>query len=563
MKKLLFETLELLSLKERKALRIEFHPKLTVIKGANDVGKSSVIKCLYWAFGASSQKIHPTWAGANVKALVTFTIDGCGYRIIRDHDAFGIYNADDELLLATRLITKELAPFLSKLMDFKLVFSNRKGEPEIPPPAFAFLPFYIDQDDGWTRPLDSFANLAQFTDFRKALLEFHTGILPNEYYEFEADKRRLQVKQKEFEADRRIVWKALERFNRDAAFDGLELSIEGHEQAIEHLLVKLKLVREVRQDRAKKLAEILDQRIIVEQQMQVVRASIAELEKDAKFAGDLPDEVFCPTCGTMHQNDFAHRYGIIEDREACFEFLTESKQRVSELKSQAEKVQADIHEADKALSEIQAFLDEKQGDVSLHEVIESRGRRMASDLFDGQMEEIDTQIAELLGEIAEVDESLNNLKDKKRREEIVQFYAGFMLDYLRRLDVTNFDADSVTKIPSKISETGSDLPRALLAYFLAILQTIHKYSTSLFAPIIVDSPNQQDQDNINLGAMIDLIIASRPNDAQTILGTVSLHDRVIDEGSVIELTEKLSALRVGEFDDVYASMRPYMDQMTA
>ncbi|WP_067338025.1 hypothetical protein [Stappia indica] len=563
MKKLRFESLELLSRRERKARKIEFHPRLTVIKGANDVGKSSVIKSLYWAFGASSRKIHPTWAQANIKALVTFTVDGHRYRIFRDHDAFGIFDAEGKLLLGTSQITRELAPFLGRLLDFRLVFSNRKGEPEIPPPAYAFLPFYIDQDDGWTKPLDSFANLSQYANFRKPLIEFHTGILPNEYYELEADKRRLEVDQKELEADRRIVGKALERFNLEASFEGLELSIDGHEQAIEHLLTRLKQVKAVRQGRANKLSEVLDQRMIIEQQMQVVRASIAEFEKDAKFAGDLPEEVFCPTCGTVHHNDFANRYGIIDDREALFEFLTEARQKIKVLTSQAVRAEAGVHEADRTLAEIQASLDAKQGDVSLLEVIESRGRRIASDLFDGQLAELDDQIAELLGKIVKANKSLNKLKDKQRREEIEQYYAGFVLDYLSRLDVTNYSADAVTKIPARISETGSDLPRALLAYFLATLRTINKYSTSLFAPIVVDSPNQQDQDKINVGSMIDLIIASRPNDAQIIVGTVSLHGRTIEDGSIIEFTEKLSVLRSIEFDDISASMQPYMDQMTA
>jgi len=182
MKNLRFESLELLSRRERKGLMVRFHPRLTVIRGENDVGKSSVIKSLYWAFGGSSPKIHSSWASANIKALVTFTIDEERYRIFRDHDTYGVFNVNGELLLSTNLV-KELAPFIGGLLDFKLVLTNRAGEPETPPPAYAFLPFYVDQDAGWVKPLDSFANLTQFIDFRKDLLEFHTGILPNEFYE--------------------------------------------------------------------------------------------------------------------------------------------------------------------------------------------------------------------------------------------------------------------------------------------------------------------------------------------------------------------------------------------
>jgi hypothetical protein len=136
-----------------------------------------------------------------------------------------------------------------------------------------------------------------------------------------------------------------------------------------------------------------------------------------------------------------------------------------------------------------------------------------------------------------------------------------MLKYLRRLDVTNFSADEVIKVPARIRETGSDLPRAILSYFLALIQTIEKYSSSIFAPIVVDSPNQQDQDDTNVAQMIDLIISERPDQAQVVLGTVSLHGHEVENGTVIVLTEKKSVLRASEFETVAASLRPYLDKM--
>src|SRR5690606_18404922 len=153
---------------------------------------------------------------------------------------------------------------------------------------------------------------------------------------------------------------------------------------------------------------------------------------------------------------------------ACFEFLAESKQKLNVLTSQAVKAEADVHAADATLAEIQSTLDAKQGDISLLEVIESRGRRIASDVFVGQIDDLDIQIADLLGKIAKIEERLDELKNKKRRDEIVTYYSGFVLSYLDRLDVTNYSADDYTRLPARIGETGSDLPRALLAYFLAV-----------------------------------------------------------------------------------------------
>lgn len=563
MRKLRFERLELLSQKEKKARTVDFHPQLTVIKGENDVGKSSVIKSLYWTLGAPPARIHSSWVKANVKAILTFTIDEHRFKIFRDHDTFGVFDADDQLLLSTNRITRDLGPFLGKLLNFQLVLSNRKGEPEIPPPAYALLPFYIDQDSGWSKPLDSFANLGQYPDFKKGLLEFHTGILPNEYYELEARRKSLQVEQKVLEADRNIVQKAIQRFHLDANFDGLELSLDEHEKAIESLLVRLKELRQDRQVRASKYADLLDQRMAIEQQVKAVKASLTELGKDIKYASDLADEVYCPTCGTVHTNDFAHRYSIIEDREACFQFLTESHQRIASLATQAGDAAIDVKNMDSILAEIQSSLDTKRGEVTLQQVIDSRGRRIASEMFDAQIADLDKQIGVLLSEMLKFSNRMKELRDKDRREKIVEDYSSFMLGYLRKLDVTNFNIDQVIKIPATISDTGSDLPRSVLAHFLAIIQTVYRHSDSLFAPIVVDSPNQQDQDKINVGAMIDLIVETRPEDAQTILGTVSLHDRKIINGKVIEFTEKKSILQSAEYDTVAASMHPYMAQLTS
>lgn len=559
MKKLRFESLELLSLKERRARRIPFHPKMTVIIGENDVGKSSVIKSIYWTLGAEAAKVHPSWVEANIKSLLTFTLDDVRYRVLRERNDFSFFTDDGKLVMRANSVVKELAPFIAELLDFKLVLSNRAGEPEIPPPAYAFLPFYIDQDDGWTKPLESFANLAQYSAYKRPVIEFHTGILPNEFYVLEANKRQIQVKQRDFLADRNVVQKAIEKAGLTAAFDGLELSTEGHEVAIERLLIRLKQLREDRRTRAAKLAEILDQRVITDNQIATVRAALQEIEKDIIFARDLPHEILCPTCGTSHQNDFANRYSIVEDREACLDFISASMTKIQQLAKSAASIDAEVRDADAAMAEIQATLDSRREDVSLADVIESKGRRIASDLFQQQFDGLTDEISKLVNEIKAIDDKLGALKDRKRRDKIVAFYAQLMLSYLDRLDVSNYSVQEFTKLPARISETGSDLPRSILAYFLAVLNTMNEFSTSFFGPIVIDSPNQQDQDATNVGAMIDLIVKAVPDDAQVILGTVSLHDQTFDDADIIEFTDKLQVLRADEFESVQATLKPFID----
>lgn len=101
----------------------------------------------------------------------------------------------------------------------------------------------------------------------------------------------------------------------------------------------------------------------------------------------------------------------------------------------------------------------------------------------------------------------------------------------------------------------SDLPRALLAYYFAILHTMSEGSRRTTAPIIIDSPVQQDQDAENAARIIDFALRRRPADAQLILGTVSLHGTKY-EGHVIETTTKYELLSKGEYERVNAEFTP-------
>lgn len=562
MKNLRFEKLELLSLTEQKARTIEFHPRLTVITGENSVGKSSVIKSIYWAFGATPAVVNPRWQRANVKAMVTFTIDGVRYRILRSQDRIAVFDRRGELLLSTSSITSELGPFVAKLLNFGLILSNRKGEPEIPPPAYAFLPFYVDQDAGWARPFTSFANLGQYANFKRSLVDFHSGILPNEYYELSAEKRKRGIDRDEVVRDRTAVQKAIERLGLEAGFSGLELTEVEHEDSIENLLQRLKSLRLARQERAAHLAEILDQRTLIEEQVRIVKRSADELSKDTAFAAAYErEEIPCPTCGTIHLNNFSNRFAILEDREACFEFLADGQQKIRDLSVRVGTVQVAMREADSTIEEIRGILSEQRGEVTLRDVIETEGRRAAAGLFADQIKELEDKIGQLSIQITDIDKKLADLKDPKRRERIEAFYAGRMVDYLKRLNAVDIDYDAAGKIVGTVVETGSEHPRALLAYVLAFFDTVWEHTSSFAAPMVIDSPVQQEQDATNAPAIIKLILDVLPDGAQAVLGTVSLHGNAVNHGDIIMLTDKSSALSSKEYPVLFNKMRAYIDKM--
>jgi hypothetical protein len=286
-----------------------------------------------------------------------------------------------------------------------------------------------------------------------------------------------------------------------------------------------------------------------------------ELGKDYAYASRAEAEVFCPTCGTVHDNDFTHKFSILDDREACAQFLRDQYDRLVDIRKRAHKVEARLNDTDVLIEKVAGTLAEKEGDLTLKEVIENASANMARGLFDTQLDDIRAEVDRRAGEIVEIDAEVKKLDDKKRRKEIEAYYAELMTGFLRTLNVRRIDLDSAIRIVRKVNDTGSDQPRAVLAYHLALMKTIFRFSSALTAPMIIDSPNQQDQDATNVAAMIALILSSRPDNGQTILGTVSLHDQKVEDGEVIELVDELSALSPDQYPQILDTMNPFLGML--
>ncbi|RFZ86128.1 hypothetical protein D0Y60_18190 [Shinella sp. WSJ-2] len=313
-----------------------------------------------------------------------------------------------------------------------------------------------------------------------------------------------------------------------------------------------------RQARAIELADILDQRASLDQQIAMVQASANELAEDAAWAADQADEIMCPTCGVVHANDFRNRFAILADREECFEFLNGAQQKRRHLADKVGELQLMIRETDSTIAGMQRVLEEKRGELTLEDVIEARGRAAAYEVFQEQIKELEHSIGEKAGEISDAEGEIEKLKDPARRDMIESYYAKLMGTYMRNLNVQEADNDAVTKIAGNVVETGSEQPRLLLSYVLALADTIQKYTTAFSAPLVIDSPVQQEQDMSNAPAIIRQVISKRPNGGQTIIGTISLHGNNPLDADVITFTENRSVLRASEYDATFRKLEPML-----
>ena len=164
MSDMIFKSILVADIQQKKARYVTFERGLNVITSSeNHVGKSSIIKSLYGTLGAEVNR-DTKWDKNSKLSVVTIDVDGIEYRIARLMKRFAIFKGSD-LILVTDSVSKDLAQKLSEIFNFSVYLAKKTGQKEViqAPPAFSFIPYYIDQDKGWSDLYKSFESLDQFS----------------------------------------------------------------------------------------------------------------------------------------------------------------------------------------------------------------------------------------------------------------------------------------------------------------------------------------------------------------------------------------------------------------
>ncbi|SHR09597.1 chromosome segregation protein [Mycobacteroides abscessus subsp. abscessus] len=559
MRKLILKEIKLVSLLEKRARKILFHPKITVIKGENHTGKSSLLKSIYWTFGATPKNLHPKWQKSDVISVIEFTVDEIPFSVLRKGSFFAVFDEQKKVLGTFDKITRGLGPFLSQLLDYKIKLNNKSNELITPPPAYFFLPFYIDQDVSWKENWAAFENLGQLSNWKPNIVNYHTGIKPNEYYEIKAKVDGIQKQIDDLDRKKTVSKSVLMKLLDQLQSAVVDIDINVFKKEIDELMdsyTDLKVKGEKVKD---KIVKLKSQKVQVEKQVAIVQHTIKELRKDYEYALKQSDIVDCPTCGHTYENTFAERFSIAQDEDNCQDLLIKLKEETKELDVKIAKEYENYNYHNNETVKIKALLEKRQGEIKLKDVLQHEGKKELKQILETEISELRNEIAEFEDEIKELKEGLKMIEDKKRQQEIKNQYYHKMKSNLLKLEVHTMEEGSYKAIASTIKETGSGLPRALLAYYYSILHTMNKYSTSIFCPIIIDSPNQQDQDEENLNKMMEFIFSEQPEDSQLILGLVELGEYEFD-GEVIELTEKYHLLQEKPFEELSKEVRILLDK---
>lgn len=557
-KSLVFRELWILSKAEKAGVNLSLGPNVNLLIGENDVGKSTLIKSIYHCLGADTPQINNTvWKKANPIYCVKFEVAGKAYHVVRDEKYFGVFDADKRFISRHVNVggANGIAKFMNKLLDFDIELERQAdGKLGIAGPAFYFLPFYVDQDEGWSTSWSSFVGLKQFSNYRKLMLDYHLGVRPQSYYDAKKREIELQEQLNGIQGERLSMQAARNSVEKRKVRTQVDLDPVAFRVELEAVVDQYNGIYAQQQGVLSRLKEIRNQRNAVDTELDVLRKAIGELEADYRYSEspETPDVVGCPTCGTEFSNSFVERFGILDDIDHCHALVDQWLKKRSDITAQLQQVEDEYKQVSSQLHEVEATLARTKENVTLSQLIASEGmKEMISTL--------NTDIHEMLGREEGINNQLSEnaagLKvDSARKKEILTWYKARMKEYLNALNVGVLSEDDYNSLDKQIKNNalGSDLPRALLAQYFAFLSTMNQFNSFVLCPMLIDSPFQQEQDPTNRKAILDFIVSKKLENQQMILATVSVEEFAdnteLDHATRHELDNKLSVLRKDSYN---------------
>lgn len=510
----------------------------------NHVGKSSLLKSLYYVLGAEVD-YDQVW-DKNTKLYVsTIDVNGKEYKIARFQKNYAVF-CDDKLILLTRSVGHDLAKKLEEIFSFAVYLPNKETKRiEMAPPAFTFMPYYIDQDTGWSGLYNSFASIEQYRkDDRTKSLYYHLNIYTRDTVELMAKKDRLKIDievLKEKEEKIRITYEALlievENLFPADTVEELEKNMQIPKQQIAVLVKQIGETRNKIQSFETRLRQHEYQLEII-QEYQKIKINTNDNEEKSIHT--------CPQCGYTFDDELYNivrsNYNIRNEDYMCQQIQL----IVDSILGDLEKNQKRYVDLMKALKEQENAFDESQDAYEVY--VRQRGLKESLNHF---MKQLSDNMSEQSGKLDEIKVINKELKKLPNKKEVEEKYIEFVRLNIIQLDAWNIAYEGNIKLLKPIKAQGTLENKIILAQFVGLFQTMEYFKCrSIRLPFVVDSPRAKEastnssKDILKLIFKVDML-------PQVILATMDYADfqsQIEKQPNTVILTEKRKLLNSKDYD---------------
>lgn len=538
-----FDDIWILSTKERRGRKLTFNPGTNLVVGKNHTGKSTIIKTLFATLGAKPSGKLEKW-DQTASSGVRFSIDGRQFQVVCDGGRRALFDGDGNLLTASSS-SADWASAFAKLVGFNLLLTRKKDEqPAFGDPSCFFLPFYIDQDTGWTKDWGTFASTRQFSGPVKPILEYFSGIKPPEYYRAKAAYDQEQVHLSELRRELSFLRRAQDRFGTRLPEAGPKIEPKNFEAEVARLTQEMTELNRRQEELRKKSAEQGDLIAMMTRQIQAAGAALKEHDGDIQFMRTLSSEpLVCPVCQAQHDESYLDLLTFADDARSLRELVASLSEDREDVINRHAQTRSEIQALTSNYHRIEEILDVRRGEMAFRDIVESRGAEKAFAAFEEERQELDMAIQASEAVLKTRREEMRKWSNRERQKEIE---AEFKNSYAAALFDLNMPQAKIAGLASRPQLSGSGGPRAILAYHSALWRVCLGKYASFANPIVVDSPNQQGQDGDNLPLVLNYVSNKLPRVGQVIVGSELPIHHPFDH--TITLDAPYQVLRDEEYD---------------
>lgn len=305
MKNIRFISVKFLNYEKKVARTINLDNDVVVIRGGNQSGKSCITRSLYSTMGADLKR-YPLWQYTNVISLLDFKIDDVLFQYLHIGTFYYVFSHGNIVFKART--KEENSKKLSELLQFNLSVGVGLSEAVLSN-SYMFLPFYIDQDEGWQQPLNSFSKIGSPTEKMNALY-YHTGIINDEYFFYRNSllrARKVLVRVKaDLDSEERFTKYVEEKFKRIR----IALNDEDCKEEIDNFVNHVNSLKKKLEGKIEELKKLYNKKGYVEFRIKQLHDSIIEIDRDLNFAIKQPSVLTCPMCGSKVDNDAVSAYEL-------------------------------------------------------------------------------------------------------------------------------------------------------------------------------------------------------------------------------------------------------------
>lgn len=553
-----FKNIWLISHAEKRAKHVKFHPNKNLLVGRNHTGKTTLIRSLFETLGAKPQGKLEEW-DKSATSLLEFSVDDKSYFALYHSGRRALFDSQLNILIST-IKHGEWSELFCKITNFNLVFTDKKQAEVVPAdPACFFAPFYINQDGSWQSDWNTFTGMQRFSAPYKPIIEYFTGVCPPKYYTASADKKQYNKVLEEQYREYRLLERTIERFSKTVPLLGTKINSNNFHLEIQ-LLVKEVNKLNIRQELFRKNA-VREQELLknIEHQIHLADLALATYKNDTAYIikeGSKP--LICPTCHAEHDKAFLDLLEYADDARVLQELVARLRDDHLEVQQRVRKAVEELDNLNDNYTKISQLLETRKGDMKLQDVIGNLGAESAFEAFEAERETIQDEITRIEKEINKLDLEMKGLRSPQRTKSIL---AEFREHYsLSRTDLKLHQVKTkAMQLNSRPSLSGSGGPRSILSYYASIWKTVHGKEGTYDIPIVIDSPNQQAQDDFNLPAVLNFISRKLPEGIQLIVGLETATKYIFD--NEVKLSEKYHMLTTDDWEKTHHLIEPLLMKM--